>query len=156
MLEELAQLPPVYGVLFLGAAAIIAWRIALSWWKRRQVEQDRAFKMELLAQNYSIADIERLLQSEKNQTSLWMVSFPTAAAGTPQNGAGVSQPETAAPAVGETRQGWLSFGEWYEQRFGGIPLIFQALIWLLYGYLWIPLCYLATRPRGTPPGLAPT
>ncbi len=35
----------------------------------------------------------------------------------------------------------LSFGQWYSGRLGKFPMFTQAIIWLFYGFIWIPVLY---------------
>ena len=41
-----------------------------------------------------------------------------------------------------------SFPEWYRIRLGHRPLLIQAALWLLYGFVWIPVWYLTTGSSG--------
>ena len=41
-----------------------------------------------------------------------------------------------------------SFGVWYDRSFGHLAMPLQVLMWLAYGYVWIPIKYLASS--GTP------
>lgn len=38
-------------------------------------------------------------------------------------------------------QGPLNFGSWYQYKFGNLPGIVQAPLWVFYGFLWIPIAY---------------
>jgi hypothetical protein len=35
----------------------------------------------------------------------------------------------------------LAFGDWYKRVFGGSSPVAQGLLWLFYGFLWIPIWY---------------
>ena len=41
-----------------------------------------------------------------------------------------------------------SFGEWYRNSLGKLPVILQIPLWLFYGFLWIPLWYLLSSGGG--------
>lgn len=38
------------------------------------------------------------------------------------------------------------FSAWYRGKLGGLPLAVQALLWFLYGFIWIPAWYFASTP----------
>ena len=40
------------------------------------------------------------------------------------------------------------FAAWYQERLGRLSLLIQGVLWLFYGFAWIPLWYLATGAKG--------
>ncbi len=131
MLNELTHLSLGAWVLILVAGIIILRTVASFWWKLRKAEMEFAFKRELLEHGYPAADIERLTRRRKSRRRKVLGATATAPVLT----------EPAQPLPVE------DFGSWYSQRFGKFPLLAHVWLWLLYGYLWIPLWYAVTRAR---------
>jgi len=133
MLKELTQLSLGAWVLILVAGVVVLRIVARYWWRLRKAEMEFALRRELLEHGYPVADIERLLPGENRRRKARDVppSSPCRA-------------ESAPPLPSQT------FSEWYTQRFSGIPVVIQIFLWLLYGYLWIPLWYAATWVRPSP------
>ena len=143
MLAELAHLRLEYWVLLLVAVTLIGKMATTQWRKVRQRELDLAFKRELLDQDCPLADIERLLRSGKKQR-------PVAAAAEPLqqrhaydsfNPRGGAAATTLPHAAGDMPLTWLSFGAWYKNGIGRIPVVVQLVLWVMYGFAWIPGLY---------------
>ena len=41
------------------------------------------------------------------------------------------------------------FRSWYRSKLGRFPWLVQAVLWVFYGFVWIPVWYLATASDGT-------
>jgi hypothetical protein len=41
----------------------------------------------------------------------------------------------------------LNFREWYQPRIGRLPVVAQVLLWLFYGFIWIPIWWSITTRR---------
>lgn len=52
---------------------------------------------------------------------------------------------TPPPPISPRMTAPTGFSEWYKQKFGHQPKYVQCLLWLLYGFIWIPLWYSARR-----------
>ncbi len=58
-----------------------------------------------------------------------------------------SDPKSPATQVRTDTTG-MNFGEWYQQSLGRLPVIVQVFLWILYGFLWIPIWYLISTGGG--------
>jgi predicted RNA-binding Zn-ribbon protein involved in translation (DUF1610 family) len=56
-------------------------------------------------------------------------------------------PISQQPVIGPT-VAVPGFGLWYTTKFGQLPVVVQVVMWLFYGYLWIPIFYFASRGIG--------
>lgn len=56
-------------------------------------------------------------------------------------------PISQQPVIGPTAA-VPGFGQWYTTKFGQLPVVVHILMWLFYGYLWIPIFYFASRQTG--------
>lgn len=44
----------------------------------------------------------------------------------------------------------MTFARWHRARLGGLPVGLRVGLWLLYGFLWIPLWYLTSKTNDEP------
>jgi hypothetical protein len=60
----------------------------------------------------------------------------------------LSKKQTAATppeATALSRQGSASFGQWYRATLGKKSPLIQAVLWVAYGFIWIPILWLIKR-----------
>jgi hypothetical protein len=56
---------------------------------------------------------------------------------------------TPPPAVDTSGTNEQSFGSWYATKFGKMSGVKQALAWIFYGFLWIPVWWLTSTQSHT-------
>ena len=57
-----------------------------------------------------------------------------------------SLPESATATATSQSQ---TFGIWYNAKFGHLPIVGQVMLWLFYGFVWIPVYYTTSNRNGS-------
>ena len=57
-----------------------------------------------------------------------------------------SLPESATATATSQSQ---TFATWYSAKFGHLPIAGQAVLWLFYGFVWIPVYYATSNSSGS-------
>ena len=67
---------------------------------------------------------------------------PTVAVALPAITATEAQQKSMPPSVATKK---ATFLQWYRHKFGNQWIVVQGLLWLFYGFIWIPMLWLFTR-----------